>query len=81
MTYQGTARSGSHPSGIANILSLARVRDHGFQVTYDSTAGNKFHLTKPDGTVRIFKQSVRGLFYFDSDDDVTWCDTPPNGSW
>ena len=55
-----------HPSGIANILSLARVKEHGFHVTYDSTANNEFKLIKPTGGTRIFKQSERGLFYFDT---------------
>jgi hypothetical protein len=54
------------PNAIANILSLSRVRDHGYRITYDSTQGNEFRVTKPDGTVRIFKQSPRGLFYMDS---------------
>ena len=29
---------------IANILSLARVKEHGYQVTYDSSVGNAFHV-------------------------------------
>jgi hypothetical protein len=51
-----------HPNGIANILSLSRVREHGFQVTYDSHL-NCFRITKSDGSVRVFHQSKRGLYY------------------
>ena len=31
-----------HPNGIANILSLARVKAKGYTVTYDSAEGNHF---------------------------------------
>ena len=48
-----------HPNGIANILSVARVKEHGYRVTFDSDNGNAFHVHKPDGTVRIFSQSDR----------------------
>ena len=40
-----------HPSGIANILSLARVRKAGYDVTYSSKDGNVFKVTKKDGTI------------------------------
>jgi hypothetical protein len=56
-----------HTDGIANILSLSRVKEHGYRVTYDSNGGNKFLVTKPDGSVRTFKQSTRGLYYMDTD--------------
>jgi hypothetical protein len=52
------------PNGIANILSLARVAKTRL-VTFDSTNGNQFEVTKDDGTTRIFKQSEHGLYYFD----------------
>jgi hypothetical protein len=39
-----------HPSGIANILSLKRVKSRGHRITYDSTEANKFHVHKSDGT-------------------------------
>ncbi len=55
-----------HPKGIANILSLARIKERGYQVTYDSHNGNLFRMKKPDGTVRVFKQSERGLFYMET---------------
>ncbi len=54
-----------HPKGIANILSLARVKERGYHVTYDSCDGNQFTVHKPDGTTRVFRQSERGLFYMD----------------
>jgi hypothetical protein len=54
-----------HPKGIANILSLNKVKAK-YCVTYDSTNGNAFTVHKKDGTVRIFQQSSRGLFYMDS---------------
>ena len=31
-----------HPNGIANILSLSRVKERGYRVTHDSTNGNEF---------------------------------------
>jgi hypothetical protein len=55
-----------HPTGIANILSLARVREAGYIVTYSSKDGNVFTVTKPDGIARVFKQSEKGLFYLDT---------------
>jgi hypothetical protein len=40
-----------HPNGIANILSLSRMKEHGHRVTYDSHDGNKFtvHKQRRDG--------------------------------
>ena len=55
-----------NPSGIANILSLSRVKERGYRVTFDTKEGNAFHLTKHDGTVRVFKQSPKGLYYIDT---------------
>jgi hypothetical protein len=52
------------PDGIANILSLAHVAKTRV-VKFDSTNGNQFEVTKDDGTVRIFKQSEHGLYYYD----------------
>jgi hypothetical protein len=46
-----------NPNGIANILSLPRVKERGFRVTFDSKNGNKFHMHKPNGTKRVFQQS------------------------
>jgi hypothetical protein len=58
-----------HPKGIANTLSLSRVKDHGCRVTYDSHDGNRFTVHKKDGSTRIFKESHRGLFYMDTADN------------
>jgi hypothetical protein len=52
------------PEGIANILSLAKVSKTR-SVKFDSTNGNKFIVTKNDGSERIFKQSQHGLYYHD----------------
>jgi hypothetical protein len=52
------------PSGIANILSLANVAKTR-EVTFDSSNGNQFEVTKADGKKRIFKQSEHGLYYYD----------------
>ena len=55
-----------NPTGIANILSLAKARGRGYRVTFDTAKGNAFHLHKNDGTIRVFKQSQKGLYYFDT---------------
>jgi hypothetical protein len=52
------------PDGIANILSLANVAKT-MEVTFDSSNGNQFEVTKADGKKRIFKQSEHGLYYYD----------------
>jgi hypothetical protein len=54
-----------HPNGIANILSLKRVKEK-YLVTYNSQEGNAFVVHKNDGTKRTFQQSERGLFYMDT---------------
>jgi hypothetical protein len=59
-----------HPDGIANILSLARVKEK-CQISYDSTNGNKFIVTKPDGNKHDFQQSSTGLFYMDVNEHGT----------
>jgi hypothetical protein len=55
-----------NPKGIANILSVARVKERGYRVTFDSSEGNAFHIHKDDGTVRVFNQSPKGLYYMDT---------------
>lgn len=52
------------PNGIANILSLAHVAKTRL-VTFNSTNGNQFEVTRDDGSLRIFKQSEHGLYYYD----------------
>jgi hypothetical protein len=53
-----------HPNGVANILSLAAVEKH-FDVTYDGK-NRCFHVHKPDGGVRRFRRSNKGLHYWDT---------------
>ena len=59
-----------HPDGIANILSLARVKTK-YRITFDSDESNEFIVHKPDGTTRNFKESSRGLYYHDTSITVT----------
>jgi hypothetical protein len=54
-----------HPTGIANILSLSRVKKN-HRITYDSEAGNQFTVHKKDGSARVFKESDTGLYYMDA---------------
>ena len=63
-----------HPEGIANILSLSRVKDK-YRVTFDSKNGNKFVVHKDDGTTRIFSQSKQGLYYYAVGDNIKKTDT------
>ena len=59
-----------NPTGIANILSLAKATERGYHVTFDSSEGNAFHLQKADGTnMRVFKQSPKGLYYIDTKEE------------
>ena len=53
------------PDGIANILSLAEVCRQ-FHVTYDSSKQNEFVVHNPDGSIKCFIQSERGLYYLDT---------------
>jgi hypothetical protein len=54
------------PDGIANILSLSRVKER-FPVRYDSEHGNAFVVDGPTSRL-VFKQSPSGLFYLDTKD-------------
>ena len=53
------------PSAIANILSLHNVQNR-CRVEYDSTAGNRFVVTRSDGTERVFSMSDTGLYFYDT---------------
>jgi hypothetical protein len=57
-----------HPHGIANIIALTNMKRK-YRVSYDSQNGNEFKVHKPDGVARIFKESKKGLFYFDTASD------------
>ena len=59
-----------HPDGIANILSLARVKTK-YRITFDSDENNEFVVHKPDGSTRNFKESSHGLYYHDTSTAVT----------
>ena len=58
-----------HPDGIANILSLSRVKTK-YRITFDSDMNNEFIVHKPDGSTRNFKESSRGVYYHDTSTDV-----------
>ena len=45
-----------HPNGIANILSLSKVKEK-YRVTFDSDINNQFIVHHNDGMQRIFQQS------------------------
>jgi hypothetical protein len=55
--YPGYGTVWYYPKGIANILSLSRVKNNGFCVTYDSVNGNEFIVSKLD-TKRIFHRVI-----------------------
>jgi hypothetical protein len=59
-----------HPHVIANILSLSNLIKKGYKITYSSSDGNTFDVTKPDGTVRVFEQSDTGLYFLNTKQDV-----------
>ena len=59
-----------HPDGIANILSLSRVKTK-YWITFDSDENNEFIVHKPDGSTRNFKESSCGLYYHDTSTVVT----------
>jgi hypothetical protein len=52
-------------AGIANILSLSKVKDK-YRITCDSAKEKQFVVHKDDGEKRFFKKSVNGLFYLDA---------------
>ena len=60
-----------HANGIANILSMARVKEK-CHVTYDSEGGNQFVVTKDNGSRRVFKESGSGLYYTSKKHDHTF---------
>ena len=59
-----------HPDGIANILSLSRVKTK-YRITFGSDENNEFIVHKPDGSTRNFKESSHDLFYHDTSTEVT----------
>jgi hypothetical protein len=55
-----------HPQGIANILSLSRMKERGYRVTKDSHDGNRFTVHKDDGSARVFEESSGGLYLMET---------------
>ena len=58
-----------HANGIANILSLSRVREKGYVINYSSNAGNVFRVTNNTGKIHLFKPSEKGLFYLNTNEN------------
>ena len=58
-----------HPNGIVNILSLGKVWKR-YHLTFDSKVGNRFLVTKPDGTTFEFKESPNGLYCMNTETQV-----------
>ena len=58
-----------HPDGIANIISLSRVKTK-YRITFNSDMNNEFIIHKPDGSTRNFKESSHGLYFHDTSMDV-----------
>ena len=57
-----------HPQGIANFISLSLARKH-LHIIYNIQDGNVFHLHKPDGSYHGFRDSDRGLYYLDAEEN------------
>jgi hypothetical protein len=60
-----------NPKRISNILSLAYSREHGCNVTFDSSRGNCFHLHKKHDSTWVFSQSEKGLYYMNTNPGQT----------
>jgi hypothetical protein len=58
-----------HEDGIANILSLARVKEK-YQITYDSSDGNKFRIHCHDRTYQLFHESTKALYFMDGNEPL-----------
>ena len=56
-----------YPDGIANILSLSRVKDK-YRVTFDSATDNCFRVHKDNGKILKFQEATKRLYYFDTVD-------------
>jgi hypothetical protein len=61
-TFQGYGEVWYCLNGIANIMSLTRFAKTRL---VKCTNGNQFEVTKDDGSMRVFKQSEHGLYYYD----------------
>ena len=54
-----------YSEGIANILSLSRVKER-YRVTFDSAMDNCFYVYKDDGKILKFQEASRRLYYFNT---------------
>merc|ERR1712086_156249 len=54
-----------YPDGIANILSLSRVKDK-YRVTFDSATDNCFRVHKNNGKILKLQEATKRLYYFDT---------------
>jgi hypothetical protein len=52
-------------NSVANIIGLRNLIRH-YDVTYDSSSDNCFHLWKDDIAILTFKAWDRGLWYYDA---------------
>jgi hypothetical protein len=52
-------------NGVANIIGLRNLIRH-YDVTYDSSGDNCFHVWKNDVSILTFKPSEGGLWYYDA---------------
>jgi hypothetical protein len=63
-TLQNYVKVWFNPNAIANILSLARVKEK-CSVRYDRDEGNQFVVVQPHKQI-VFQQSGLGLYYHDT---------------
>ena len=56
------------PNAIANILSFKRIKVK-FMVKYDSSKGDAFIGTKPDGKQHCFEALRNGFYYLNTQVD------------
>ena len=64
-----------NPQSLANILSLAAVRQR-CRVTMDTAGASAIAVHRKDGSVMLFKESPMGLYYFDVNDPTNSINSP-----
>jgi hypothetical protein len=57
-----------YPEGIANILSLQKVKKQ--KVTFDSSMKTGFVVHKADSNNRVFMPSKKGLYFYDVKNNI-----------
>jgi hypothetical protein len=50
-----------NPNGVANIMLLFVVKKY-YRVQYDNFEQDALRVTKPDGSIMIFKPTTKGLY-------------------